>query len=59
MVGIDEHVWRHTRRGDWCVTVVIDLTPIRDGPGPGLPQRRRITGATRRSCRAICGAQTP
>src|SRR5687767_4453734 len=28
-VGFDEHVWRHTRRGDKYVTVIIDLTPIR------------------------------
>ena len=34
VLGVDEHVWRHTRRGDKYVTVVIDLTPIRDGTGP-------------------------
>jgi transposase len=34
VVGVDEHVWRHTRRGDRYVTVVIDLTPIRDRTGP-------------------------
>ncbi|GMA23471.1 hypothetical protein GCM10025864_12300 [Luteimicrobium album] len=34
VIGVDEHVWRHTRRGDRCVTVIIDLTPIRDGIGP-------------------------
>jgi transposase len=33
-LGVDEHVWRHTRRGDKYVTVVIDLTGIRDGTGP-------------------------
>ena len=33
-VGVDEHVWRHTRRGDKYVTVIIDLTGIRDGTGP-------------------------
>ena len=33
-VGVDEHVWRHTRRGDKYVTVIIDLTPIRQGTGP-------------------------
>jgi transposase len=33
-VGVDEHVWRHTRRGDKYVTVIIDLTAIRDGTGP-------------------------
>jgi len=34
-VGVDEHVWRHTRQGDNYVTVIIDLTPVRDGTGPG------------------------
>ena len=34
VVGVDEHCWRHTRRGDKYVTVIIDLTPIRDGTGP-------------------------
>lgn len=32
-IGVDEHVWRHTRRGDRYVTVIIGLTPIRDGTG--------------------------
>jgi transposase len=34
VIGVDEHVWRHTRRGDKYVTVIIDLTGIRDGSGP-------------------------
>ena len=34
VIGVDEHVWRHTRRGDKYVTVIIDLTPARDGSGP-------------------------
>jgi len=34
VIGVDEHVWRHTRLGDKYVTVIIDLTPIRDGTGP-------------------------
>ena len=34
VLGVDEHVWRHTRTGDKYVTVIIDLTPIRDGTGP-------------------------
>ncbi|RCS57779.1 ISL3 family transposase [Microbacterium sp. JB110] len=34
ILGVDEHVWRHTRRGDKCVTVIIDLTGIRNGTGP-------------------------
>ena len=27
-------MWRHTRHGDKYVTVIIDLTPVRDGTGP-------------------------
>jgi len=34
VIGVDEHCWRHTRRGDKYVTVVIDLTPVREGTGP-------------------------
>ena len=34
VLGVDEHVWRHTSKGDKYVTVIIDLTPIRDGTGP-------------------------
>lgn len=34
VIGVDEHVWRHTHHGDKFVTVVIDLTPVRDKTGP-------------------------
>jgi transposase len=34
VVGVDEHAWRHTRRGDKFVTVIIDLTAVRAGTGP-------------------------
>ena len=34
VIGVDEHCWRHTRKGDKYVTVVIDLSPVRDGTGP-------------------------
>lgn len=34
VIDVDEHVWRHTHRGDKFVTVVIDLTPVRDKTGP-------------------------
>ena len=33
-VGVDEHLWRHTRNGDKYVTVIIDLTPTRTRTGP-------------------------
>lgn len=34
VIGVDEHVWRHTRAGDKYVTVIIDLTALRAGTGP-------------------------
>ena len=34
VLGVDEQVWRHTRRGDKYVTVIIDLTPVRDRSDP-------------------------
>ena len=34
VIGVDEHVWRHTRRGDKYVTVIIDLTPVHNKTGP-------------------------
>jgi len=34
VIGVDEHVWRHTRFGEKYVTVIIDLTPNRDRTGP-------------------------
>src|SRR5699024_12277021 len=33
LLGVDEHVWRHSRWGNRCVTVVIGLTPVADGVG--------------------------
>lgn len=33
-VGVDEHLWRHTRNGDNYLTVIIDLTPTRTRTGP-------------------------
>ena len=34
VLGVDEHVWRHTSRGDKYVTIVVDLTPMRNKTGP-------------------------
>jgi transposase len=34
VIGVDEHVWRHTRRADKYVTVIIDLTAVQAGTGP-------------------------
>jgi len=43
VIGVDEHVWRHTRRGDKYVTVIIDLTRLRV---PASSGGRSITAAT-------------
>jgi len=40
VIGVDEHVWRHTHRGDKYVTVIIDLTPVRDKTGPAARHDR-------------------
>lgn len=34
VIGVDEHCWRHTGRGSRYVTVIIDLTPVREKTGP-------------------------
>lgn len=34
VIGVDEHAWRHTRQGDTCVTVIIDMPSIRDRADP-------------------------
>jgi len=34
VIGVDEHLWCHTRFGDKYVTVIIDLTPVRKKTGP-------------------------
>jgi len=34
VLGVDEHVWRHTKTGDKYVTVIVDLTPVKNGTGP-------------------------
>ncbi|GAB3193112.1 hypothetical protein GCM10027061_25100 [Nesterenkonia suensis] len=34
VIGVDEHCWRHTGRGSHYVTVVIDLTPVKERRGP-------------------------
>lgn len=37
VLGVDEHVWKHTHRAgepDSFVTVLVDITPVIDGAGP-------------------------
>jgi transposase len=49
VVGVDEHKWRRAWPGEQFVTVIIDLTPVRDGRGPA----RLIGMAPGRSKRAF------
>ena len=50
VLGVDEYVWRHTRRGDRYVTVIIDLTPRTppqwSGPASGRGTRPVQEGPT-------------
>ncbi len=48
VIGVDEHVWRRTRGGTKYVTVIIDLTPIRDRTGSS----RLLARVERRSTQA-------
>ena len=34
VIGVDEHVWRHTPYGDTYVTVILDVRPVHDRSGP-------------------------
>lgn len=50
ILGVDEHVWKHTRRPgepSSMVTVLVDLTPLVDGRGSG-PSDRHAAGPQRR-----------
>jgi transposase len=58
VIGVDEHVWRHTRRGDKYVTVIIDLTPIRDGTGPSR-LLDMVEGRSKQAFTAWLQAQSP
>ncbi|MDH6222586.1 hypothetical protein M2283_009937 [Streptomyces pseudovenezuelae] len=55
---MDEHAWRHTRRADKFVTVIIDLTPVRDGTGPSR-LLDMIEGRSKQVLKTWLKAQTP
>lgn len=57
-LGVDEHAWRHTRRGDKFVTVIIDLTPVRDGTGPSR-LLDMVEGRSKQVFKTWLEAQTP
>ncbi len=47
VIGVDGHIWRHTRKGDQFVTVIIYLTPVRTETGPSrLLDRSGKTAST-------------
>jgi transposase len=58
VIGVDEHVWRHTRRGDKYVTVIIDLTGIRAGSGPAR-LLDMVEGRSKQALRQWLSARDP
>jgi len=45
VIGVDEHCWRHTGfASDRFVTVIVDLTPVRDRTGPAARHGRGPVG---------------
>lgn len=57
-IGVDEHVWRHTSRGDKYVTVIIDLTRVRAGTGPAR-LLDMIPGRSKQVFKSWLAARTP
>jgi transposase len=57
-IGVDEHAWRHTRKGDKYVTVVIDLTAVRDGEGPAR-LLDMVEGRSKKAFKDWLESQTP
>jgi len=62
VLGVDEHCWRHPRAGsssvERFVTVIIDLTPVRDGTGPAR-LLDMVSGRSKAVFRTWLAAQTP
>lgn len=58
VIGVDEHVWRHTRRGDRFVTVIIDLTPTLDQSGPAR-LLDMVEGRSKETFKAWLAARPP
>ena len=63
VIGVDEHCWRHPRGKqardvERFVTVIIDLTPVRDGTGPAR-LLDLVEGRSKAVFRAWLDAQTP
>ncbi len=58
VLGVDEHVWRHTRRRNKYVTVIVDLTPVRDGTGPAR-LLDMVEGRSKQVFKTWLAAQSP
>jgi transposase len=58
VLGVDEHVWRHTRRGERFVTVIIDLTAVRDRTGPAR-LLDMVEGRSKAAFKTWLAEQTP
>ena len=58
VIGVDEHVWRHTRRGDKYATVIIDLTPVRDQTGPAR-LLDMVEGRSKQACQRWLSERDP
>lgn len=60
-ISVDEHVWQHTVKGSRYVTVVVDLTPRKDGRPARLqdhsrgPQRAGVRTVTFRAAAVVPG----
>ena len=55
-IGVDEHCWSHTVRGDRYVTVIIDLTPRKEGKPARLLDM--VPGRSKQALKAWLEAQT-
>lgn len=57
VIGLNEHVWSDTGRGSKYVSVIIDLTPIRDGTGPSM-RRDMVPGPSKKLFKAWLDARS-
>ena len=58
VIGVDEHVWSHTGAGSKYVTVIIDLTPIKNGTG-SCRLLDMIPGRSKKVFKTWLNSQTP
>lgn len=58
VIGVDEHVWSHTGYGPKYVTVIIDLTAVRDGTGASR-LLEMVPGRSKQVFKTWLAARTP